>query len=252
MILNIFKGFGYSIQGLKLISQPGLRRFVAIPLAINITLFSGAIYLLMSQFDNWLEQLMPNFPGWLSWLEDALLWILWPMFAVMIFFLVFYTFTFIANLIAAPFNSLLAEKTELYLRSKPIENTAFYPKWQTIKKSIASEMGKLFYLLKWSVIILIISFIPVINVAAPALWILFGAWMLALEYIGYPMENHGQYFKEINQQAISRRTLSLGFGSGVFLLTSIPVINFIAMPSSVAGATALWVKQQTQSNGSAN
>lgn len=252
MIVNFFKGFGYSIKGLKLINQPGLRRFVAIPLTINIALFGTAIYLLVRQFDIWMSQLMPDFPNWLSWLEDALMWLLWPMFAAMIIFLVFYTFTFFANLIAAPFNSLLAEKTELFLLGKPIEDTASYPKWQTIKKSIGSEIGKLVYLLKWSIILLIISFIPVINVAAPAIWVMFGAWMLALEYIGYPMENHGRHFKDINKQALSRRTLSLGFGGSVFLLTSIPVINFLAMPSAVAGATALWVNQQLNKNGEQN
>ena len=244
MIINLFKGFSYSLRGLKLIIQPGIRRFVAIPLSINITLFSAAIYFLFTKFDQWMNRFMPDFPDWLSWLESAINWFLWPLFATMIFFMVFYSFTFLANLVAAPFNSLLAEKVEAMLKSQPLDNSPSYPGWQTIKKSIASEIGKLSYLLKWSAIILIISFIPVVNIVAPALWIIFGAWMLALEYLDYPMSNHNHYFKEINQQAISKRTLSLGFGSGVFVLTSIPVINFIAMPSSVAGATALWVEQE--------
>ena len=33
---NIFKGFGYSIKGLKIISQAKIRRFVIVPLSINI------------------------------------------------------------------------------------------------------------------------------------------------------------------------------------------------------------------------
>ncbi len=244
MIINLFKGFFYSIEGLKLIIQPGIRRFVAAPLTINVVFFSIAIYFLFTKFDQWMNKFMPDFPSWLSWLESAINWFLWPLFAIMIFFMVFYSFTFLANLIAAPFNSLLAEKVEAMLKKQPLDNSPSYPAWQTIKKSISSEVKKLFYLLKWTVIILIISFIPVVNVIAPALWIIFGAWMLALEYLDYPMSNHNHYFKEINQQAISKRSLSLGFGSGVFILTSIPVINFLAMPASVAGATALWVKQE--------
>lgn len=244
MITNLFKGFGYSIKGLSLITKPKLRRFVIIPFAINITLFSAAIYFLYTKFDGWMIRFMPDFPGWLSWLESAITWFLWPLFAVMIFFMVFYTFTFVANLIAAPFNSLLAEKVECFLKNQPLDNTPSYPVWETIKKSLASEIGKLFYLLKWTIILLIISFIPVINVISPALWIFFGAWMLALEYLDFPMGNHGHYFKEINKQAISKRTLSFGFGAGTFIFTSIPVINFIAMPASVAGATALWIKEE--------
>ncbi|MCW9056038.1 MAG: sulfate transporter CysZ [Gammaproteobacteria bacterium] len=242
--MNFFKGFAFSFRGLRLITQPGIRRFVAIPLVINISLFSLAIYFLSSMLPQWMAALMPSFPGWLSWIEYWINWILWPLFATLIFFIVFYSFTFIANLLAAPFNSLLAQKVEATLNNDITDNTPSLPPWKTIKKSIGSEITKLLYLLKWSIIIMIITLIPVINIAAAFLWLVFGAWMLALEYIDYPMGNHGHYFKEINQLTASKRTLTLGFGTGSFLLTSIPVINFIAMPASVAGATALWVNQE--------
>ena len=231
----------YTLKGFNIIRQPGVRRFIAIPLAINIILFSIGIYYLVTLFEQLMAYFMPNFPSWLSWLQTLIESLLWPMFAVMIFFMVFYTFSFVANLIAAPFNSLLAEKVENLLRGEPLQNTSLIPAWQTVTKTLASELGKLFYLIKWSLLILLISFIPVVNVLAPALWIIFGAWMLALEYLDYPMGNHGHHFKEINQQAIADKTLSLGLGGGVFLLTSIPLLNFLAMPASVAGATALWV-----------
>lgn len=244
MILNIFKGFNFALKGLKIITQSEIRRFVIIPISINIALFSIAILVLFNMFDQWMQSFLPDFPSWLSWLEDWIMWLIWPLFAAMILFLVFYSFTFVANLIAAPFNSLLAEKVEFLLKGQPLEQTPSFPVPTMIKKSLTSELGKLFYLLKWSVILVIISFIPVINIIAPPLWIIFGAWMLALEYLDYPMGNHGKYFKDINQQAVAQKTLSFGFGSGAFLLTSIPVINFIAMPAAVAGATALYVEQE--------
>ena len=243
MVLNLFKGMTYTLQGFNIIRKPGVRRFIAIPLAINIILFSIGIYYLVTLFEQLMAYLMPDFPQWLSWLQTFIESLLWPMFAVMIFFIVFYTFSFVANLIAAPFNSLLAERVETMLRGEPLNNTSILPTWQVITKSLASELGKLFYLVKWSVLILLISFIPVVNIIAPALWIIFGAWMLALEYLDYPMGNNGHHFKEINQQAIADKTLSLGLGGGVFMLTSIPFLNFLARPASVAGATALWVQK---------
>jgi len=60
------------------------------------------------------------------------------------------------------------------------------------------------------------------------------------------MANHNKFFKDINKQAITKRSLSLGFGGGVMLFTSIPVLNLIAMPAGVAGATSLWVKHGEQ------
>ena len=58
------------------------------------------------------------------------------------------------------------------------------------------------------------------------------------------MANNGKFFKDINSQAMSKRSLSLGFGGGVMLFTSIPGLNLIAMPAAVAGATSLWVKNR--------
>ena len=48
-----------------------------------------------------------------------------------------------------------------------------------------------------------------------------------------------------------RRGISLGFGGGVMIMTSIPVVNFFAMPVAVAGATLLWV-EQFQTNPASN
>lgn len=242
MITNLFRGFGHIFTGLKLLKQPGIKRFVLIPLSINVVLFAGASGFLVAKFDEWMTRLMPDFPDWLSWLETAISWILWPLFAIMILLVIFYTFTFVANLIAAPFNSLLAEKVESFLRGEPLDTGPAYPGFEVIKRTIGSEIGKLLYFLKWWLLLFLFTLIPGINLLAPFVWILFGAWMLSLEYLDYPMANHNQFFKDINQQAISKRSLSLGFGGGVMLFTSIPVLNLVAMPAGVAGATSLWVK----------
>lgn len=246
MIGNLLKGFGHIFNGLKLITQPGLRRFVLIPLSINVTLFGGATWYLFIKFDEWMNRLLPDFPDWLSWIETALIWLLWPLFSIMILLVIFYTFSFIANLIAAPFNSLLAEKVEKFLTDQPLDTGPSFPTSEMIKRSIASEIGKLFYFIKWWLVLFVLTLIPVINLVAPFIWVLFGAWMLSLEYLDYPMSNHNKFFKDINKQAISKRSLSLGFGGGVMLFTSIPVLNFIAMPAGVAGATSLWVKHGDQ------
>jgi len=246
MIRNLFSGFGHIFNGLKLITQPGLRRFVIIPLSINVALFGGATWYLFIKFDEWMTSLLPDFPDWLSWLESLLMWLLWPLFSVMILLVIFYTFTFIANLIAAPFNSLLAEKVEKHLTGQPVDSGPGFPTSEMIKRSIASELGKLIYFIKWWLLLFILTLIPVVNLAAPFIWVLFGAWMLSLEYLDYPMANHNKFFKDINKQAMSKRSLSFGFGGGVMLLTSIPLLNFIAMPAGVAGATSLWVKHGEQ------
>ena len=46
--------------------------------------------------------------AWLDWLR----YLLWPLFVLTAVLLVFYTFSLLTNLIAAPFNGLLAEAVE--------------------------------------------------------------------------------------------------------------------------------------------
>jgi len=84
--------------------------------------------------------------------------------------------------------------------------------------------------------------IPVVNIAAPFLWLAFSAWIMAVQYADFPMGNHGLKGPEIRRRLAAKRITSLGFGGGVLALTSIPIINFIAMPVAVCGATAWWVE----------
>lgn len=77
----------------------------------------------------------------------------------------------------------------------------------------------------------------------PILWMIFTAWMLALEYTSFPMGNHGLLFSQQRDRLRKKRLTVLGFGGATLLMTLIPVVNFLAMPVAVAGATALWVEQ---------
>jgi len=85
---NPFAGIGYFFQGLRLITQPGLRRYVMIPLLINITLFGGLMWFGAGQFEIFMSWLMPELPEWLQWAE----WLLWAVFAVSALLLLFFTF----------------------------------------------------------------------------------------------------------------------------------------------------------------
>jgi len=231
-MINYLKGFGSCFSGFGLIFLPGIRRFVIIPLIINISLFAGAIYLLSQKMDEWIQSLLPS---WLSWLE----WLIWPLFATTALLFVFYSFTLIANLIAAPFNSLLAARVEAHLSNAPIEDNSTEKLWKLVIRSFASEIHKLLYFLMWLIPLIILTLIPGLNLIAPFAWFIFTAWSFSLEYMDYPLSNRGLLFKDIRQYNRQHRMRALGLGSGIFIITSVPVLNFLAMPVAVAGATKL-------------
>jgi CysZ protein len=240
-MLSFIKGFFDCITGFGLLFRPGIKRFVLVPFLINLGLFSLATKLLSDQLDSWMERLLP---GWLNWLE----WLIWPLFAIAMFLIVFYSFTVIANLIAAPFNSVLSARIEAMLTGQKPEDINSDRFLKLMIRTLKSEIQKIFYAIKWFIPLIIFTLIPAVNIIAPFLWMLFAAWFFALEYSDYPLANRGQFFAEIKRYNHENRMRSLGLGTAVFVLTSIPVVNFFAMPIAVAGATKLVTKTNIQKN----
>lgn len=231
---NPFCGANYLIQGFKLLLQPGLRRYVILPLLINILVFSLLIWIGISQFTNLMDWMLPQ-DSWLAYLE----FVLWPLFALATILVTFYSFTILANLFAAPFNGILAEKVELMLTGRVpthIEQGFMRSIWPALR----SELIKLVYFLVRAIPLLLLFVIPGLNLIAPILWFLFGIWYLALEYADYPMANNGLAFNSQRTEMKQIRLAALGFGGGLTLLMMVPILNFAAMPAAVAGATAMW------------
>jgi CysZ protein len=228
------------LRGAKLLNTPGLRRFVIIPVTINVLVFALSIWVLLQQFTPLVEKWVGYLPAWLEWLE----WLFWLFFALAAILVVFYTFSILANLIAAPFNGLLAEAVEKHLTGKPLPGGgSLLGALREAPSAIFDELRKIGYFLLRAVPLLILFWIPLLNLAAPVLWALFSAWMMAVEYGDYPMGNHNIRFAEQRRRLGQKRMLSLGFGGATLLATMIPLVNFLVMPAAVAGATALWVER---------
>ncbi len=237
MIRDITRGSHYLAQGFSMIKSPDIRRYVVMPLLLNILLFGFVIWFGYQQLAPMVEWVMSSLPEFLAFLE----WFIWLFITLMVTVIVFFTFTPIANIVAAPFNAIMAEKIEEKLTGQDINSGVGL--LTIVKDSILSQLGKLGYIALWSLGLLLITAIPLINLISPLLWVLFGSWLLALEYMDYPMGNHDLNFKQQKQALKTRRGLALGFGGSVMVLTSIPLINFIVMPVAVAGGTIMWVRE---------
>jgi len=234
---NPFIGARYLFRGFFLVLQPGLRRYVVIPVLINVVLFSLLIGFGAQQFDRLMVWLLP---AWLDWLS----WLLWPLFAVTVLGIAFFTFIHFCNLLGAPFNGLLAERVEARLRGRAREVP--FQLGQVLRMlgpALMSEFKKMAYFAVRAIPLLLLFLIPGVNIVASVLWIGFSAWMLALEYADYPMANHDILFLEQRVLLQKKRWMVWGFGAAILLVLMIPVLNFFAMPTAVAGATLMWVEQ---------
>ena len=234
---NPASGALYFLRGFAIAARPGIRAWVAVPLLINVVLFAALVWFSTS----WLVDLAGDMlPDWL----DFLAWILIPTYVLAVFMAGFYTFNIVANLLAAPFNGLLAEAVERHLTGRSPRTGSG---WRSFARELAgtfvAEVRKLAYVAVRSLPFLVLFVIPGINVVAPVVWLVVGAWMLAITYVDYPMANHGIGFDELLARLRERRLLGLGFGGAVMAALAVPVLNFLVIPCAVAGATAMWVEQ---------
>ncbi|AXQ50475.1 sulfate transporter CysZ [Stenotrophomonas rhizophila] len=228
-------------EGLKLVLSPNLRMFVLLPLAINLLLFGGLIYFAGHEFSLWLDALMPTLPSWLSFLS----YILWPLFVALLVLMVFFTFTLVANVIAAPFNGFLAEKVEVVVRGQdPFPAFSWGELVAMVPRTFGREMRKLGYFLPRAIGLFILSLIPVVNVIAAPLWLVFGVWMMAIQYIDYPADNNKTSWQDMLAWLRQKRWQSMGFGGITYLALLIPGVNVLMMPAAVAGATLFWVRER--------
>ena len=213
------------IQGLKLLTRAELRKYLLVPVLINFVLYSVVFALGYYYISDLITQ---SIPAWLSWLE----WIIWPLFFISFSIVGFFTFTIIANLIASPFYSKLAAKTldVITEQTNSIEE-------QPVNQVVLAEIKRAVYLLSRMLPLLILFIIPVINLIAPFLWVLFGAWGMGLEFMAYPLENQGQLFAQQKEEAKARRIGVLSFGGLIVLGLSIPLLNLFVAPAAVIGAT---------------
>jgi len=249
MIKEFRNGTRYVAQGFDLAKKPGIRPYMMVPLIVNIIFFSVAGYLAIGGINDLSEYLRvePDF-GW-QWvntlIEATVDTFRWLLIVLAILFLLFFLgsiFTMMTHLLISPFIGLMGEKVEGELRETrfPDESIA-----RIAGRTIKREFHKFRYwairALGWGLLALLLGFIPVIGAAGAIIWYVFGAWILAMQYIDVPADNNGVPFEEVLAMMRKHRSEVMGFGGVIMLLTATPIVNLFIIPVAVAGGVAFWV-----------
>lgn len=234
---QIALGVHYFFRGWHLLFQRRFLPFVLIPILINIILMSGLIALFFYHIGDWLNFLLPD---WLEWLNVVLI----PLIFLLILVLFYFAFTTLANLIAAPFNAILAEKVEQHLSGEAVLDLPLSALLKDVPRMLKREVQKMLYSLPRLIALFLLGFMPVLGqTVVPLLVFLFSAWMLAIQYCDYPFDNHKIPFNQMRNALTQDRYMNFTFGALISLGTMIPVVNFLIMPVAVCGATAMWVSE---------
>lgn len=237
---NLFTGVGYFLRGLTMTFEPGLRRFVLVPLAANIILFSLMGWLLFEFITDFYDAAMLTIPEWLqflSWIITPLLWLIGGLMTG-------YLSTFVVLMLTSPFHALLAEKVEEGITGEPVPALdGIAAALIEVPRALFREIRKVLYYVPMALGVLLLTIIPVFNAFAPLAWFLLGAWMMSLQFVDYPMDNHRLPFRDVRDACAARRLSTIGFGGAVAFFTGIPLLNLIVIPAAVIGATLLWCEE---------
>lgn len=239
-------GASYFFQGFELIKTKGLKRFVLVPLFINLLLFATAFYFLIEQIQFAVNYVIDIVPDFLGWLKTAVAYLLWPVAIISVLLIFGLIFGTLANWIAAPFNGLLSEKVERHLSGHSMGDEGLIAAFKDIPRTIAREVTKMMYFLPRAIGFLLLFFLlPIIG---QILWFMFSAWMMAVQYCDYPFDNHKVGFRRMRSVLNMRKSRCFSFGIMVNIFSLVPILNFLVMPVAICGATALWVDELKELN----
>lgn len=236
--MNKKNSLQYFMQGWSLIQLPGIRRYVIMPMLANIVIMLLLFYWLFSVISSVIDFGLDYVPSWMQWLSYLATFIVFVIFGI--FFC--YFFSTVTNIIAAPFNGLLAEQIEAYLTGLPAPDTSIWSLVKDVPRIMKRELKKLIYYIIWCIPLLLTYFIPLFGqLVTPFLWFIFTAWMINIQYADYAFDNHKVSFYKMRQLLKQDKIDNTIFGALVSFFTMIPILNLIIMPVAVCGSTAMWV-----------
>jgi CysZ protein len=147
-------------------------------------------------------------------------------------------FTTLANMIASPFYGMISEQVQVLLTdARPAARFS-------VGRTIGRQVRYLAYMLPRTVAAALLFLVPLVWVAAPAVWFALNAWMSTVQYVDYPSDNNGQDFPGMLAVLRKRRADAWAFGALVAAGSLIPLLNLVVMPAAVAGATAMWLEAE--------
>lgn len=232
--MNPATGIRSFVEGFKLVRHPALRHYTWAPVLISLVVCSTGLFFAFDYLLGLTDRWMAGLPEWLSWLDlllKPLLYLVGTLAGAWFFGL-------LSVLIASPFLGAFSMALErIRFGTAPELETKI---WTDISSSIMREARKLLYYLPRLLLVFLFTLIPVINLAAPFIWLLFGSWILAVQFVDYPTENRQQPFRVTLDKLKSNRAAALAFGACATGALMIPLLNFLLIPVAVAGGTLLW------------
>jgi len=239
MVRDIFRGLQVYTGAYGLISKLKLWKYFVIPVVISLVVFLlifVSAYGLSDNLGEWVASI------WVWEFGKATFTAISTFISgIFIFAIGLIMYKHIIMALSTPFMSPVSEKIEAYFTGKPAKNYVNTSFSKQLIRGIRIGMRNLFKELVYTIPILLLKFIPVVNIFSTVLLFLVQAYYAGFANMDYTLERH---FKYRDSVAFIRqhRGLAIGNGIGFLLLLLIPVVGVIlVLPLSVTSASVIAV-----------
>ena len=237
-------------------SVPGALRFLRVhrslwpvcvlPLLLNLALFAAAVWVFLAYLDQ-LGSFLSTYlavgdaESWYEWiwlgpiqlLSWGLRWLLVLIFA----FLVYFLFTMVGSVIAAPFLDALSDRVErVYTGSLAESESGFLA---NALRALIEEGKRVIFFIAVQLLILSVGLLPGMQLFSAIAAFVFAALFLPLDYCGYVLDRRETPFRVRRAWLWENRRTFFGFGSTAFGTYLIPGLNFLCLPLLVTAGTLL-------------
>lgn len=225
-----------------LLRHRGLRAVAALPMLVNIVLYVALMALAFWWIARWE-------PSWLrEWHESGVVglaagWVVavakWAVAAPVVLVVVYFTFTTVGMVIAAPFNDVLSGRVEAVLSTGASDEAASMQAWT--RQMVATTIGSIRLLMLQILLSLLVLPFLLIPVVGFLPLFLVTAYFGGLAMIDVAVARHDPTVGRLRRVLPGRRWQALALGVGTELLFFVPLVAMLVLPLGVIAGTMLYV-----------
>ena len=230
-VTHFLAGFVLPLTGgLMLLRHRRLLLLALAPLALNIVVYLGALWLLNQYYEQWFGLVWPAPHAWYWQLGYVLL-----RFGVFLGLLIglLFSFVVVGTAVAAPFLDLLSAQVE---RALPGAHVCLAEHSPSGLRASLRALGHALLLGGVWLAFLPLSFLPGLG---HVLWLGASWLLLAYNFAAFAFARRPWSFREQWRRLRHEWAATLGFGAAVFCCVVIPLLGLVLLPVAAVGGTLL-------------
>jgi CysZ protein len=233
MITRFLTGFRAPFLGFRLIvANAGFWRLATMPYLIDLCLFTAGVYLGWTYIPIALTMVLGGGTEFWGQLVYFIVFTLsFLSFVVLLFCLVF----FMTNLIASPFNALLAEKTLRHIGAIPDVPQSMAKWFKSASKMLLISLARSLIFISIAAVLFVLSLVPGLQLVAAFA----GLLLMSFDCADFGFETFHLSLGQRMKAYRSHLAEFSGFACALGLTFVIPGLNLLLYPATVVGATLL-------------